>query len=263
MLRYCGARRGEPRPGVSLDNPRRRLPQQRRVQLEQLLLEVTQDQPYLGMGGAAGQPDRVDEALPARGVAGVKRSSGSSATICAASRRALTSAARLPWMDVETVDPDDRLKRREGLVLQLAEPGTVERVGAAGAEPLDVEPDAPSPISSSGVKAIRIAGRGNSGLAARWATAVMIAATPALSSAPSSVSPLAVTMSCPIALPARASTRDRVGCPPAAARSRPRHSPGGRAAARPHRARRGWCRDGRSPQPSAYCSTVAGSVAKT
>ena len=59
------------------------------------------------------------------------------------------------------------------------------------------------PISSSGVKAIRRFGRGSSGWAARWATAVMISAIPALSSAPSRVSPLEVTMSSP-ALPASA-----------------------------------------------------------
>jgi hypothetical protein len=58
---------------------------------------------------------------------------------------------------------------------------------------------APSPISSSGVKQTRSVGRGSSGWAARWATALTISATPALSSAPSSVSPLEVTMSCPVA----------------------------------------------------------------
>ena len=58
---------------------------------------------------------------------------------------------------------------------------------------------APSPTSSSGVKPTRIVGRGSSGWAARWATAVMTSAMPALSSAPSSVSPLVVTMSCPTA----------------------------------------------------------------
>ena len=57
--------------------------------------------------------------------------------------------------------------------------------------------DAPSPISSSGVKPTRSVGRGSSGCAARCATAVTISATPALSSAPSSVSPLDVTMSWP------------------------------------------------------------------
>ena len=56
---------------------------------------------------------------------------------------------------------------------------------------------APSPISSSGVKPTRIVGRGSSGCAARYATAAITSATPALSSAPSSVSPLVVTMSWP------------------------------------------------------------------
>ncbi len=57
--------------------------------------------------------------------------------------------------------------------------------------------DAPWPISSSGVKPTRSVGRGSSGFADRCATAAMISATPALSSAPSSVSPLEVTMSWP------------------------------------------------------------------
>ena len=54
----------------------------------------------------------------------------------------------------------------------------------------------PLPISSSTVKAIRAVARGASSRTS-WATAVMIAATPALSSAPSSVVPSLVTRSCP------------------------------------------------------------------
>ena len=57
--------------------------------------------------------------------------------------------------------------------------------------------EAPSPTSSSGVKPTRIVGRGSSGWAARCATAAITSAMPALSSAPSSVSPLVVTMSWP------------------------------------------------------------------
>ena len=56
---------------------------------------------------------------------------------------------------------------------------------------------APLPISSSGVKPTRIVARRTSGFAARYATADITSAIPALSSAPSSVSPLVVTMSCP------------------------------------------------------------------
>ena len=47
------------------------------------------------------------------------------------------------------------------------------------------------------MKPTRIVGRGSSGCAARYATAAITSATPALSSAPSSVSPLVVTMSWP------------------------------------------------------------------
>ena len=54
----------------------------------------------------------------------------------------------------------------------------------------------PLPTSSSTVKAIRAVARGASSRTS-WATAVMIAATPALSSAPSSVVPSLVTRSCP------------------------------------------------------------------
>ena len=73
---------------------------------------------------------------------------------------------------------------------------------------------APMPISSSGVKPIRSVGRGASGWAARYATAAMISAIPALSSAPSSVSPLEVTMSSPTlpassGIDAGSSTRSR------------------------------------------------------
>ena len=55
----------------------------------------------------------------------------------------------------------------------------------------------PAPTSSSGVKPTLSVGRGSSGCAARCATAAMISAIPALSSAPSSVSPLLVTRSWP------------------------------------------------------------------
>ena len=55
----------------------------------------------------------------------------------------------------------------------------------------------PSPTSSSGVKAIRSGPCGSSGCATRYSTAAMISATPALSSAPSSVVPSVVTRSWP------------------------------------------------------------------
>ena len=56
---------------------------------------------------------------------------------------------------------------------------------------------APRPTSSSTVKAMRIGARVRSGCRTRYATADMISAIPALSSAPRSVVPSLVTMSCP------------------------------------------------------------------
>ena len=92
---------------------------------------------------------------------------------------------------------------------------------------------APSPISSSGVKRPAASGAAARGCAARWATAVTISATPALSSAPSSVSPLEVTMSWP-RLAGQLGHRRRVEprAARAAARSRRRRSRGGRSARR-------------------------------
>src|SRR5436190_2229686 len=54
----------------------------------------------------------------------------------------------------------------------------------------------PRPTSSSTVKPTRIGACSISGCATRYATAPMISATPALSSAPRSVVPAVVTMSC-------------------------------------------------------------------
>ena len=48
-------------------------------------------------------------------------------------------ARRLTRVDVDAIDGQHRLDRRERLVLQLAQLGAVDRVGAACAEPLDVE----------------------------------------------------------------------------------------------------------------------------
>ena len=59
----------------------------------------------------------------------------------------------------------------------------------------------PRPISSSGVKAIRIGPCEISGWANKWRAAVIMMEIPALSSAPSKVVPEAVTMSWPIFSP--------------------------------------------------------------
>ena len=63
--------------------------------------------------------------------------------------------------------------------------------------PRDRSPRAPRPTSSSTVNATRIGARRRSSVRARYATAAMISAIPALSSAPRSVVPSLVTMSWP------------------------------------------------------------------
>ena len=105
-----------------------------------LLVEVAHDRADLGLAARPGQ--RVGWMNPSRPdvVSGVRRSDGSAATIWAASRSALTSlpVAWPGWTSTpRTVTVD--LERRERLVLELAELRAVERVGARGAEPLDVE----------------------------------------------------------------------------------------------------------------------------
>ena len=146
------------------------------------------------------------------------------------------------------MDRDDRLGAGERLVLQLARRSSRRacrrRRRRSARRRSSV---APSPISSSGVKPIRSVGRGSSGCAARWATAAMISATPALSSAPSSVSPLEVTMSWP-ALPRQLGHVGRVEHRAVARQldRRRRRSRGARSARRRRPARRGSCRRGRS-----------------
>ena len=73
-------------------------------------------------------------------VSGVRRSAGSAATTCAASRAALTSLpfAKPGWTSTPWIVTRD-LGGGERLVLQLADLGAVDRVGAARAEALDVE----------------------------------------------------------------------------------------------------------------------------
>ena len=73
-------------------------------------------------------------------VSGVRRSDGSAATICAASRSALTSLpVAWPGWTSTPLDRDRHLDGAERLVLELAELRAVDRVGAERAEPLDVE----------------------------------------------------------------------------------------------------------------------------
>ena len=102
-------------------------------------------------------------------------------------------------MGVEALERDGDGVGGKALVLELATTAAVERVGADGAEPRDVE--------AVGAAADFFVGRegdanrrraGSPGCGTRCSAAATISATPALSSAPSSVSPDAVTMSLPI-----------------------------------------------------------------
>ena len=128
------------------------------------------------------------------------RSAGSAASTSPASRAALTSlsfaqpgCASTPWI----VSATSSAANVSSCSSPRSEPSSVYAQTAPKASTSNSV--APSPISSSGVKQTRSVGRGHSGCAARCASAAMISATPALSSAPSSVSPLEVTMSWPTA----------------------------------------------------------------
>ena len=132
-------------------------------------------------------------------VSGVSVSEGSAATICATSLSALTSlpVAWPGWTSIpRTVTTADIALNVSSWSSPISEPSSVYAQSAPKRGMSNSV--APSPISSSGVNATRSVGRGSSGCAARYATAAMISATPALSSAPSRVSPLLVTRSCPI-----------------------------------------------------------------
>ena len=100
-------------------------------------------------------------------------------------------------MGAAAANRDADLARRERLDLELADPGAVERVGDLGAERLEVEmlraaPDFLVDGERDPHRGARL-GRARGGTRA----AAMISATPALSSAPSSVVPSLVTMSWP------------------------------------------------------------------
>ena len=114
---------------------------ERDVLLEQLVVEVAHDR--LDLRVAAEASTSVGWMKPSRPevVSGVSRSDGRAARISPASRAALTSlpVAQPGWMSTPcTVSVT--ASARERLVLQLAGLRAVERVGARGAEALDVEP---------------------------------------------------------------------------------------------------------------------------
>ena len=106
---------------------------------------------------------------------------------------------RVSGMGVEAAEGHGHRVRREALVFELAAAAAVERVGADGAEPCDVE--VIGAAADLLVRRERRSGSGPCGISGwriRYSAAVTISATPALSSAPSSVRPDAVTMSLPM-----------------------------------------------------------------
>ena len=131
-------------------------------------------------------------------VSGERRSVGSEDTRSAASLTAFTS---LPFaasrVHREAADGDaDRLAENVSISSSpTPEPSSVYATSAPKAS--RSKSSAPRPTSSSTVKAMRMGARVRSGCRTRYATAAMISAIPALSSAPSSVVPSLVTMSCP------------------------------------------------------------------
>ena len=106
-----------------------------------VVVEVAHDEAHLRLPGGR-RSARTGWMNPSRSavVSGVSVSDGSAATICAASRSALTSLP-VAWPGCTSTPRtvSDHLERAERLVLELAELGAVERVGAARAEALDVE----------------------------------------------------------------------------------------------------------------------------
>ena len=106
-------------------------------------------------------------------------------------------ALRRPGMCAAAAERDPHLEGGERLDLELAEAGAVERVRRLGAELLEVEVvgSAPDLLVDRERNAHR---RARLGRLDEIRDAAMISATPALSSAPSSVVPSLVTMSCPM-----------------------------------------------------------------
>ena len=104
---------------------------------------------------------------------------------------------RRAGMDADAVDREHELVGRERLRLDLAEPGAVERVREVGAERVEVEVvGAPADLLVDRERDPRRRARARRRASSRRAAVTMIA-TPALSSAPSSVVPSLVTRSWP------------------------------------------------------------------
>ena len=161
-------------------------------------LEVAQDEVEIGRGRGAAHLVEVDEPLAAVGGLGRQGDVRQRVDDLGGQVQGVDQLVLgLARMDRHALDVDVRLVGREGLVDDLAELGAVQRVGDVGLQVSRQVAWTPRPISSSGVKQIRIGPWGRSGCSSRWRAMAMTMATPALSSAPSSVVPLAVTMSSP------------------------------------------------------------------
>ena len=100
-------------------------------------------------------------------------------------------------VDVDAVDGEGHGGGVEVLVLDLAQLSAVHGIGGLGGEFGGVKVVGTLAHSSSGVKQTATVRWGTSGWASRYSQAVTISATPALSSAPSSVVPSVTMSSCP------------------------------------------------------------------
>ena len=132
-------------------------------------------------------------------VSGVSVACGSVSTIFAARCGALTSLSLAqPGMDRDALDVDLGAVGREGLVDDLAQVRAVERVGEVGLQVgRQVGMHAAADLLVGREADADRAVRQIRACCSRWRAAAMMMAMPALSSAPSSVVPEAVTMSSP------------------------------------------------------------------
>ena len=108
--------------------------------VELFVVEVADDRHDARPAGGAGQLVGMDEALPAGGGLGrepVGRQRRHD--LRGQPERVDELAGGLTGMHVDALDRDRDLDGAERLVLELAELGAVDRVGAQRAEPLDVE----------------------------------------------------------------------------------------------------------------------------
>ena len=164
-----------------------------------VLLEVAQDEVQLGRGRGAAHLVEMDEALAAVGGLGRQRDLRQRVDDLGREVQRVDQLVLGPaGMDRDALDGDHRLVGREGLVDDLAQLGAVQRVGDGGVQVLrQVGVDAAADLLVRREADPHRARAARSGLGMRWRAMAMMMATPALSSAPSSVVPLAVTMSSP------------------------------------------------------------------